>query len=398
MNYNSEYAVILDMMKYLDDDVVRSLIGFIFNKEQFYNPYSTSKELFLSILVDFGTRHSINVLNLKEVLDDKKNYQQSNYSRIGNSYLTLINSFRNEKCITIKNQRFSYKEDYIEDIKKENLELMVNLYNNLFITINPNDKLLKSKLYGIIKNIANSIASFNVGISENSKLIKFYNEFISQYIKTERCYIIDLKYPTPSLKVEYFYTNEKNEKYNRVNSFNIITKENRLYLSCNHFLQEIKHYTTIENSNDNNGHALIGAKTVSSYFNSIKSLDIAVEKLQEKIAKQESCHICNPVVKNNKYKKKHMCSNCQKLVNLIIENVKESGGWTTQADIVYAIKQKGKEEETCQNTYEIRKLRYKNLRDYLTELNKDKKLNKKKIEDLVNTIFKEKDGFEKFSF
>jgi hypothetical protein len=159
MNYNSEYAVILDMMKYLDDDVVRSLIGFIFNKEQFYNPYSTSKELFLSILIDFGTRHSINVLNLKDVLDDKKKYQQSNYSRIGNSYLTLINSFRNEKCITIRNQRFSYKEDYIEDIKKENLELMVNLYNNLFITINPNDKLLKSKLYGIIKNIQTKLGT-----------------------------------------------------------------------------------------------------------------------------------------------------------------------------------------------------------------------------------------------
>jgi len=180
---------------------------------------------------------------------------------------------------------------------------------------------------------------------------------------------------------------------NSITSIREISRINFLAL-----FEEIKHYTTIENSNDNKGHALIGAKTVSSYFNSIKSLDIAVEKLQEKIAKQESCHICNPVVKNNKYKKKHMCSNCQKLVNLIIENVKESGGWTTQADIVYAIKQKGKEEETCQNTYEIRKLRYKNLRDYLTELNKDKKLNKKKIEDLVNTIFKEKDGFEKFSF
>ena len=150
---------------------------------------------------------------------------------------------------------------------------------------------------------------------------------------------------------------------------NIITKENRLYLSCNHFLQEIKHYTTIENSNDNKGHALIGAKTVSSYFNSIKSLDIAVEKLQEKIAKQESCHICNPVVKSNKQNKKHMCSNCKKLVKLILKDVNRDIKYKTQPDIVYAIKKKGKDDKSGQNINEIRQKRYENLENCLTDLN-----------------------------
>ena len=413
MNYNSEYAVILDMMKYLDDDVVRSLIGFIFNKEQFYNPYDTYKELFLGLLISDNSSVINNKITIDEVLKDKNLYLKDEHKTKYNRYVLLKECFKKDGYITYKNKEFAYNSEFIEKIKNEDLQFMTDLYNDLFLEIFAEKNRKKTGLSSCINQLTNSFYSFKFDIFGYSNIAKLFNQFVELYIKSGKCYIVENRNDNRKrilLKSTIFQANRGYGGYKEENVFQIIENDNKLYLAEYFYdfnskkekvptiFEEIKHYTTIENSNDNKGHALIGAKTVSSYFNSIKSLDIAVEKLQEKIAKQESCHICNPVVKNNKYKKKHMCSNCQKLVNLIIENVKESGGWITQADIVYAIKQKGKEEETCQNTYDIRKLRYKYLRKFLIKLNKDKKLNKTKIEDLVNTIFKEKDGFEKFSF
>ena len=81
--------------------------------------------------------------------------------------------------------------------------------------------------------------------------------------------------------------------YRTEKKFQIIKKNNKLYLAEYFydfatkkeinpiFFQEIKHYTTIKNTTDCKGHALIGAKTVSSFFNSIKSLDEAIDRAME---------------------------------------------------------------------------------------------------------------------
>lgn len=404
MNYNSAYGLVIDLIKYLDDDLIGSLLGFIYNKKQFYNPFKSYKELLLCLVdltYDYNEFINRKKFAIDQVLKDKEEFLKRNKTDIkANTYIQLKECFKNSGCIIYKNKEYMYNLEYFKKVQNEDLDLMVNLFNNIFLKKFALSLEYNNGIDSCIKQLQICLASLKPKISGNSNKQKFFNMLIQEYIKRGICYrMIGNKLTLLS------YEGANGQGCYNEEEFYIICEENKLYLSksseeylTNLISQEIKHYTTIENTASNKGHALIGAKTVSSYFNSIKSLDIAVEKLQEKIAKQESCHICNPVVKNNKYKKKHMCSNCQKLVNLIIENVKESGGWITQADIVYAIKQKGKEEETCQNTYDIRKLRYKYLRKFLIKLNKDKKLNKTKIEDLVNTIFKEKDGFEKFSF
>ena len=104
MNYNSEYAVILDMMKYLDDDVVRSLIGFIFNKEQFYNPYDTYKELFLDLLISDNSSVINNKITIDEVLKDKNLYLKDEHKTKYNRYVLLKECFKKDGYITYKNK------------------------------------------------------------------------------------------------------------------------------------------------------------------------------------------------------------------------------------------------------------------------------------------------------
>ena len=94
-----------------------------------------------------------------------------------------------------------------------------------------------------------------------------------------------------------------------------------------------------------------------------------------------------------------MCKKCQKLINMIIEDVKNAKSFINQADIVYAIKKKGKDEKKCQNIDEIKQLRYKNLTEFLTKLNSEKRIiNKNEIESLVNLIFKDISNFNEFMF
>ena len=414
MNYNSEYAVILDMMKYLDDDVVRSLIGFIFNKEQFYNPYDTYKELFLDLLISDNSSVINNKITIDEVLKDKNLYLKDEHKTKYNRYVLLKECFKKDGYITYKNKEFAYNSEFIEKIKNEDLQFMTDLYNDLFLEIFTEKNRKKTGLSSCINQLTNSFYSFKFDIFGYSNIAKLFNQFVELYIKSGKCYIVENRNNNRKriiLKSIIFQANRGYGGYKEENAFQIIEKDNKLYLAEYFYdfnfkkekeptiFEEIKHYTTIENSNDNKGHALIGAKTVSSYFNSIKSLDIAVEKLQEKIANQDSCHICNPVVKSNKQNKKHMCSNCKKLVKLILKDVNRDIKYKTQPDIVYAIKKKGKDEKSGQNINKIRQIRYENLENCLTELNnKYGILNKKEIENLVNTIFKEKDGFKKFSF
>ena len=130
MNYNSEYAVILDMMKYLDDDVVRSLIGFIFNKEQFYNPYDTYKELFLGLLISDNSSVINNKITIDEVLKDKNLYLKDEHKTKYNRYVLLKECFQKDGYITYKNKEFAYNSEFIEKIKNEDLQFMTDLYND----------------------------------------------------------------------------------------------------------------------------------------------------------------------------------------------------------------------------------------------------------------------------
>ncbi len=409
MDYRNTHAIMLYLLKYLDDDIVALLLKFIYEKKQFYNPYSTYKELLLCLIdMNDGYTYLINKqkFDINTVRKDKEDYAINKQTK-NNSYIQLKDIFRKKGYIIYKNKMYSYPLEDFKQINNENLEYMVELFNNLFldkyfITDDTNNGICRC-----LVQLRNSLSTFTPSIHGYSNKKKFFNTLINKYIEDGKCYNI---YPVDSHKKLYdLIVTTYEPLYGQgdfvENHYQIIEKNNKLYLTQYHtnyngskICQEIKNYTTVENNYNENSHALVGAKTIPSFFNSIKSIDNSIIKLQEQI-EQEDCHICNPISKNTKYHKKHMCKKCQKLINLIIEDVKNAKSFINQADIVYAIKKKGKDEKKCQNIDEIKQLRYKNLTDFLTKLNSEKRIiNKNEIESLVNLIFKDISNFKEFIF
>ncbi len=127
------------------------------------------------------------------------------------------------------------------------------------------------------------------------------------------------------------------------------------------------------------------ATNINGHKKLIKNINKKIEALNKKIQKQSNCHICNPVIKNTPKNKKHMCINCQNLVDAIYKIDTEK---LKKQSIVYAIKKKDKDLKIIQKLSDIRQLRYNNLISYLTYLNNENKIrNKNEIETLIAKVF-----------
>lgn len=322
--------------KYLDDKHFEDLLKLIYGKYYFINIYETSKELFLHAILQKLLPLDQGKISIHEYTKEYANIDDYEEDEPNEDEVYLIKEDSSEeisKNVKIYGKIFSKQKNQVDIFTPKHLENKLNtdIYNDDYLNLEGTEELLLR----YISEIINSLDSFKINLN-TSKDNNINQKRFKQYINKSIQQII---------KKKFFYTFQINNKQSYIIKTNIdsiklyepcINKEkyiirqrkDGLHISDenDHGDIKIQKYTVIANSSSKNNlsqsHALIGAKSLKSYLNSNKYMDIAIAELKKQ-NKEQDCHICNPITRNSKNKKKHKCDTCKAIyskIRLITKN------------------------------------------------------------------------------
>lgn len=182
------------LLEYLNEDDFCNLIKLLTGKTQFYNPYDTCREFFLSFLLrleDYTTVYLDDMFDYVSVIDDRDIfYDTGENDPIFNSYFRLLEHFKIPFCFEHKNQKFTFYSPVIRPESDEGIKVCVNVFNDIFIT----DNILideNGNLSSEFSKIIRALSEFIVRISDEdkNKFRDYIGAAINNIILNKRCYI-----------------------------------------------------------------------------------------------------------------------------------------------------------------------------------------------------------------
>lgn len=387
--------------EYLNDENFKGLFKLIYGKDDYFNNFSSYKEMFLSIFFSAWLNVEKRELQYIDVLESKHEYEDEFLPQIEDIYSQEIMTEEDKDFIEEINdisiyyyliQKYNYIHDdnYIKIIFGDTehddteVELLTNEYNKQIFKIQKTEK----AVLNYIKYIALSINSFELEpslIADKGKFKDFLNGSISKIISDKYCYFINrgeleiikfnpIKNANDNIQSETYYLKEDNGK--------IIISD-----SLHKYPKTVKYYTSIVKSEKER--SIRGISDLKSYLNKYKYLDMAIEELKTKI-QYRYCHICYTYDehKNNA----HKCSNCEDIFRIIKEIYQEQlKNEISTNKIIGRIKQRYEDEKSL-NIEQKRERHYVNLCSFINEIEsnvtKNTNNNTEKIKLLRNSVDK----------
>ena len=416
MTSYEDITYLTQFIKFVDDNHVGKLISYIYNINNFYNPYDSNMELFLNLILYDNYQLNLGNYSLKDLESAKNECIKFSYDEDEISEQLRSNPFWNgpkdiridkiiKKCgksymennlylileNALKSHKFVYKGkefEYTEDVTTVNELLPV--FNNIFI---PFDKVKRNLFIKQIVLIMKTILCFEVKISD-SEYGNFINSAIDAILPNSFLYVIENNdiycyFITPNdtkiSKIGYFGKRQLLEKDNRLYLYDVDTMEKR----------EIKHKTSIRNYNK---HSLLGIKSINSFIQSFASLDAAWEEIdnvnyeKNNNKNKKVCPICSPLVdkkeRNTKqnHKKTQMCDDCKK----IFKEIREIDPEYTTERIRTMVKLRSDKERTL-SARVLKEKHYEKLKKILRNINKKCDIKRMEhIQTLVDIAFQVK--------
>lgn len=365
------------LLEYLEENSCKAILSLVYGKDKFFKPCNCEsyKAFFLNILLSELFPIKYDKETYQDLLASKREFEDAPEEDKDAPYY-IANSYNCYRTIFEEQGEWFNGED-------EDIDTILELLEDYYLPTENTAKILLEYL----ECIMNSIHSFSVEITPESNKKKyklFLNKAIQQICSDKFCFQIYNKF------LNFINLNPISlEKANIISKTYQLKEENKCLLLGDEELDifvKIPNYTKFQNykyrNNENSAHVLVGCKSIEKYFNTIKSLKIAIEELP-KCIENRNCHICYPIIKNSSGKKTHKCATCAKIFEIIkkIDKSNPNNKYICE-------KIKGNLKNKNLTFEETRKLHYKRLLSYVKELNIEQYTNEySEFEKLVNIAF-----------
>lgn len=390
MKYSVEITYMIYLLNNVEEDIIKKLIGFMYDTKAFFNPYDTYKEFLLNLFlgnpdnIELWSCIAINYLKYKSPFYQVEPQMINIINKISSGIKEKLENFKYESCgdyykfINLKpssNTPFIMQECFINPKRKN--------YNYCY------DKVF-------IEKMLESLNSFEFNINEKSK--KYINNLFKSYIEVletykifctyHKEYIVDsqnkkLRKPLTDVITITSTSLPEDIETKKEDIYQLIEENNSLYIGLYDDLDtltEIKGYPSLRGDNC----PLLKGSPKAGITNRIKAIMDAIDevkKLKENNTKA-LCSICRTkrymFDKRNEDKNIRTCSVCNRIIKYISdENI---SGYDSKYIRSQIRRSKSDSEEKQRRDH------LKNLRELLKELECRLK-DKDRIEREIKKVF-----------
>lgn len=390
---NSKSQVLFHLIDFLSDENIGKFICYVYGIKTFDNPYSSYKELLFNILFnnidnvifkkvtsDELIESFISKLHIKQVIMDGLYNKQYNIFNIDDQEHLLKSKLYSKVDALCKKNKFQDGIDPISlssDTQDKYWEERVNFYNGNQLPIND-----YSNIYNPFRefflDVTDAIRSFNIQVKtrDKSRYKKYLNNIIKRIIEKREFYKFEEEYDGNKkvLLILDFSPIKDNIYKLKVKDVLILKNiKNCVYIKGEMEDYKIEGISTVEYK-DKSTQSLIGSPDTTNFDKKLEEIDKAVNNY---LNVKKTCKMCG-----RPYSKSHRCNDCQKLMDLILNENKEQFK-NKKYNVKYAI-QKTEFSESSYSNAQLRKIRYDNVKKLLQNV---KISNKIVVEELVNKMF-----------